>query len=57
MIKKTTLKIATIIMAVSILSSSCATIFSKSYYDISIDSDPSEADFVIKDKKFCKLWQ
>ena len=51
MIKKTTLKIATIIMAVSILFSSCATIFSKSYYDISIDSDPSEADFVIKDKK------
>ena len=40
----------TIFMATTILFSSCASIVSKSSYPISINSTPSEAKIVIKDK-------
>lgn len=42
---------AAILMATTILFSSCASIVSKSNYPISINSAPSEASIVIKDKK------
>ena len=43
-------------MATSILFSSCASIVSKSSYPISINSAPSEAKIVIKDKKGIEIF-
>ena len=51
MIKKSTFKLTAIFMATIILFSSCASIVSKGSYPISINSAPSEAKILIKDKK------
>lgn len=45
-----------ILMATSIIFSSCASIVSKSSYPISINSAPSEAQIVIKDKKGIEIF-
>ncbi|MDF0707965.1 hypothetical protein [Flagellimonas okinawensis] len=56
MIKKSTFKLSAILMATTILFSSCASIVSKSSYPISINSAPSEAKIVIKDKKGIEIF-
>lgn len=56
MIKKSTFKMTAILMASTILFSSCASIVSKSSYPISINSAPSEAKIVIKDKKGIEIF-
>jgi len=56
MIKKSTFKLTAIFMATTILFSSCASIVSKGSYPISINSAPSEAKIVIKDKKGIEIF-
>jgi hypothetical protein len=56
MIKKSYLKMVSIFMTTIFLFSSCATILSKSSYPISINSAPSEAKIVIKDKKGIEIF-
>ena len=56
MIKKSYFKLTAILMATSILLSSCASIVSKSSYPITINSAPSEAQIVIKDKKGVEIF-
>ena len=46
----------TILMSTTILLSSCASIVSKSSYPITINSAPSEAKIVIKDKKGIQIF-
>ncbi|WP_139220656.1 hypothetical protein [Salegentibacter flavus] len=53
---KSYLKMTAILMATSIIFSSCASIVSKSSYPISINSAPSEAQIVIKDKKGIEIF-
>ena len=56
MIKKSYLKMTAVFMASTFLFSSCASIVSKSSYPISINSAPSEAKIVIKDKKGIEIF-
>ncbi|MDG1029094.1 MAG: hypothetical protein P8O98_08830 [Flavobacteriaceae bacterium] len=56
MIKKSYLKMMAIFIASTFLFSSCASIVSKSSYTISINSVPSEAKIVIKDKKDIEIF-
>ncbi|WP_159076412.1 MULTISPECIES: hypothetical protein [Flagellimonas] len=56
MIKKSTFKVIAIFMATSVLLSSCASIVSKGSYPISINSAPSEAKIMIKDKKGIEIF-
>ncbi|WP_430399086.1 hypothetical protein [Flavobacterium sp.] len=56
MIKKSYFKVTALLMATSILLSSCASIVSKSSYPITINSAPSEAQIVIKDKKGVEIF-
>jgi hypothetical protein len=56
MIKNSHLKLTAIFMASTFLFSSCASILSKSSYPISINSAPSEAKIVIKDKKGIEIF-
>lgn len=56
MIKNSYLKLTAILMASTFLFSSCASIVSKSSYPISINSAPSEAKIVIKDKKGIEIF-
>lgn len=50
------IKTASILLSSSILFTSCASIVSKSSYPISINSAPSEAQIVIKDKKGIEIF-
>lgn len=50
------IKTASIVLSSSILFASCASIVSKSSYPISINSAPSEAQIVIKDKKGIEIF-
>lgn len=50
------IKTASIVLSSSILFTSCASIVSKSSYPISINSAPSEAQIVIKDKKGIEIF-
>lgn len=54
--KKSYLKMTSIMMASIFLFSSCASIVSKSSYPITINSAPSEAKIVIKDKKGIEIF-
>lgn len=54
--KKNYLKTTAIMMASVFLFSSCASIVSKSSYPITINSAPSEAKIVIKDKKGIEIF-
>lgn len=56
MITKFKIKSASILLSSSILMTSCASIVSKSSYPISINSAPSEAQIVIKDKKGIEIF-
>jgi hypothetical protein len=56
MIKKSYHKMMAIFMASTFLFSSCASIVSKSSYPITINSAPSEAKIVIKDKKGIEIF-
>lgn len=56
MIKKSSLKMMAIFMTSTFLFSSCASIVSKNSYPISINSAPSEAKIVIKDKKGIEIF-
>lgn len=50
------IKTASVLLSSSILFTSCASIVSKSSYPISINSAPSEAQIVIKDKKGIEIF-
>lgn len=50
------IKTASIVLSSAILFTSCASIVSKSSYPISINSAPSEAQIVIKDKKGIEIF-
>lgn len=50
-IMKRTIKLTSILLAATFLFSSCATIFTKSTYPLTINSNPSGADITIIDKK------
>lgn len=56
MIKNSTTKMTAIFLAATFLLSSCASIVSKGSYPISINSAPSEAKIVIKDKKGIEIF-
>ncbi|CAI8208118.1 MAG: Uncharacterised protein [SAR116 cluster bacterium] len=56
MIKKTYPKSIAVLLSFTVLLSSCASIVSKSSYPISINSAPSEAKIVIKDKKGIEIF-
>src|SRR6056297_2377765 len=56
MIKNSTTKMTAIFLATTFLFSSCASIVSKGSYPISINSAPSEAKIVIKDKKGIEIF-
>ena len=56
MIKRSYFNMTTILMSTTILLSSCASIVSKSSYPITINSAPSEAKIVIKDKKGIQIF-
>lgn len=56
MIQKSTIKLIAIFLATTVLFSSCASIVSKGSYPISINSAPSEAKIVIKDKKGIEIF-
>ena len=56
MIKRSYFKMTAILMSTTILLSSCASIVSKSSYPITINSAPSEAKIVIKDKKGIQIF-
>lgn len=56
MIKNSTTKMTAIFLASTMLFSSCASIVSKGSYPISINSAPSEAKIVIKDKKGIEIF-
>ncbi|MEC3965254.1 hypothetical protein [Flagellimonas halotolerans] len=56
MIKNSTTKMTAIFLAATFLFSSCASIVSKGSYPISINSAPSEAKIVIKDKKGIEIF-
>ena len=53
---KIKIKTASIVLSSAILFTSCASIVSKSSYPISINSAPSEAQIVIKDKKGIEIF-
>lgn len=50
------IKTASIVLSSAILFTSCASIVSKSSYPVSINSAPSEAQIVIKDKKGIEIF-
>jgi hypothetical protein len=56
MIKISFIKMPAILIATTILFSSCASIVSKSSYPITINSAPSQANIVIKDKKGIEIF-
>ena len=49
-------KITSLLLAGVLLLSSCATIVSKRYYPIAINSSPSEAKIIVTDKKGIKVY-
>jgi hypothetical protein len=49
--KKSFVKLAAMVMVMPVLITSCATIFGKSSYPVSINSNPNGADISITDKK------
>lgn len=55
--KKTFLKLALIVLTIPILFSSCATIFGRSSYPVSISTDPNAADISITNKKGKEIYK
>ena len=49
-------RITSLLLAGVLLLSSCATIVSKRYYPISINSDPPEAKIIVTDKKGIEVY-
>ncbi|MEN8764737.1 MAG: hypothetical protein ACN4EF_02940 [Wenyingzhuangia sp.] len=50
------LKIVAVLMAMSLFLPSCASIFSENVYQLSIDSAPSKANIVVKDRKGVEVY-